>query len=319
MTTSPRSFAASNPTPNAPSSAEESTDDFAGDRASNHNDELLSVQIAELRKRAPILDDFSSRPLGVILGSGLGGLADSIESPVTVSYREIPGLAGSTAAGHRGEFLVGFLESRPIVAMAGRLHTYEGHAIADVTRPVALMAGVGVDRLLVSCAAGGLNPSYSVGDLVILSDHSSWLHGKLGALPQPDLTGAGVPTFRRSLQTCDVELHRIAKETARQNSFDLHRGMYLAVTGPNYETRAECRMMRRLGADLVGMSTVPELLLAASKGVRTLGIAVVTNLALPDAPATADHKEVLDVCGQAADRLQQIVRAIALDGNRSVG
>jgi purine-nucleoside phosphorylase len=253
-------------------------------------------------------------------------LADSIESPTVIPYREIPGLAASTAAGHRGEFIVGQLASRPIIAMAGRLHVYEGHSLEDVTRPVALMAGIGISQLVVSCAAGGLNPAFSVGDLVLLNEHSSWLDGKLGAPPatiQSNAPGTS-PTatsepsapgwFRRRLNTCAPELEQIAQQTARDHGFQLRRGMYLAVSGPNYETRAECRMMRSLGADLVGMSTVPEILCASSAGVQTLGVSVVTNLALPDAPMAADHADVLDVCEQAADRLQQIVRAIATHG-----
>lgn len=256
-----------------------------------------------------------------MLGSGLGGLADSIDSPTVIPYREIPGLAASTAAGHRGEFIVGQLASRPIIAMAGRLHVYEGHSLQDVTRPVALMAGIGISQLVVSCAAGGLNPAFSVGDLVLINEHSSWLDGKLGAPPvavpttTPSPPERSVPdSFRRRLNTCAPELAQIAQRTARKHGFQLRHGMYLAVSGPNYETRAECRMMRNLGADLVGMSTVPEILCASSAGVQTLGVSVVTNLALPDAPITADHADVLDVCEQAADRLQQIVRAIATHG-----
>ncbi|KLU05374.1 Purine nucleoside phosphorylase [Rhodopirellula islandica] len=287
-----------------------------------HSPPDFSESLAALRAKSPVLTESSKPPLGVVLGSGLGGLADAIESPTVIPYGEIPGLAASTAAGHRGEFIVGHLASRPIIAMAGRLHVYEGHSLPDVTRPVALMAGIGISELVVSCAAGGLNPGFSVGDLVLLDEHSSWLDGKLGApptlfqaaeCPAPEQASA-TGWFRRHLSTCDPQLDQIAHQTARKHGFRLRRGMYLAVSGPNYETRAECRMMRGLGADLVGMSTVPEILCASSAGVRTLGISVVTNLALPDAPVTADHADVLEVCERAANRLQQIVRAIATHG-----
>ncbi|MEO9933967.1 purine-nucleoside phosphorylase [Rhodopirellula bahusiensis] len=278
----------------------------------------LSESLSAFRAKAPILKEFEKAPLGVVLGSGLGGLADAIESPTIVPYKEIPGLAASTASGHRGEFLIGSLASRPVIAMAGRLHVYEGHSLRDVTRPAALMAGLGISELVVSCAAGGLNPNFDVGDLVLLNEHSSWLDGKLGAPPitfeAPNEQASAAGCFRRRMSTCDAQLDAIAHQTAREHGFQLRRGMYLAVNGPNYETRAECRMMRQLGADLVGMSTVPELLCASSAGVRTLGISVVTNLALPDAPATADHADVLEVCERAAERLQQIVRAIATHG-----
>ncbi|WDQ14586.1 purine-nucleoside phosphorylase [Rhodopirellula sp. P2] len=282
----------------------------------------FSESLAALQAKIPVLRESPHPPLGVVLGSGLGGLADAIESPTVIPYREIPGLAASTAAGHRGEFIVGHLASRPIIAMAGRLHVYEGHSLPDVTRPVALMAGIGISELVVSCAAGGLNPSFSVGDLVLIHEHSSWLGGKLGAPPtlfQSPINPSSAPAsaagwFQRRLSTCDPTLDQIAHQTAHKHGFELRRGMYLAVNGPNYETRAECRMMRGLGADLVGMSTVPEILSASSAGVRTIGISVVTNLALPDAPVTADHADVLEVCERAADRLQQIVRAIATHG-----
>lgn len=251
--------------------------------------------------------------LGVVLGSGLGGLADQIQEPIAVAYGDLPGLPPSTAAGHRGQFIFGRLEGTPVVAMAGRLHVYEGHPLTTVTRPIAMLAEMGVTDLVVSCAAGGLNPRLTTGDLVLLDERISWLAGRMGApvFPAQANPSDWPPQPRPKARTTDPELARLADQVAAEHPFSLHRGTYLATTGPTYETRAECRMMRAIGVDVVGMSTVPELIAAESMSVRTLGLAVVTNMALPDSPVTADHADVLAVSRAAGDRLESIVRRVA--------
>ncbi|MFG0288726.1 MAG: purine-nucleoside phosphorylase [Rhodopirellula sp. JB044] len=266
----------------------------------------------------------SDAPLvAVVLGSGLGGLAESIESPMVIRYDSLPGLAGSTAAGHRGEFLVGWMHSVRVIAMAGRLHAYEGHSIDQLTRPMALMAAMKPDAVIVSCAAGGLNPRYRVGDVVIIDEHLSLLHGQMGAfgsdlhLMRKQFSGESwsqrsfANAHRCGRSTCDDAFVQAAGRAAVDGGFRLQSGTYLAVTGPNYETRAECRMMKRWGADLVGMSTVPEVALASRCGLRTLAIGVVTNMAIPDAPAVAAHDDVLAVSNAAGEKLELIVREIA--------
>lgn len=254
-------------------------------------------------------ENLDRAPIAVVLGSGLSGLADAIVDPIAVAYHEIPGLARATASGHRGEFLLGRLENAPIIAMAGRLHAYEGHSIEALTRPMAIMASLRPRAVVVSCAAGGLNPRYQTGDLVIIDEHISFLHGKMG------LGGRSLcqtrQTNRSGHRTCDESLAGLAEQTAGSEKFRLHRGSYLAVTGPNYETRAECRMMRSWGLDMVGMSTVPEVVLASAAGLPTLAIGVVTNMAVPDVPQAASHEDVLAVSSAAGNRLEQIVRAIA--------
>ena len=248
-------------------------------------------------------------PVAVVLGSGLSGLADAINDSVAVAYYAIPGLARSTASGHRGEFLLGRLETTPIIAMAGRLHAYEGHSVEALSRPMALMTALRPRAVVVSCAAGGLNPRYETGDLVLIDEHLSFLHGKMGMGGRS--LRAESPRHRSGRPTCDQSLAGLAERTARETNFRLHRGSYLAVTGPNYETRAECRMMRSWGFDLVGMSTVPEVVLASSAGVPTLAVGVVTNMAVPDAAQTASHEDVLAVSSAAGNRLELIVREIA--------
>ncbi len=253
--------------------------------------------------------------LAIVLGSGLGGLADSIEQPTAIRYEQIPGFPVATAAGHRGEFLLGRFAGVRIIAMAGRLHAYEGHSLESLTRGMSIMAALAPDAVVVSCAAGGLNPRYQIGDLVIIDEHLSFLHGQMGAncVGRSADENDSTQGYRRGGPTCSQQLATIAEQASRNpgSHFSLQRGTYLAVNGPNYETRAECRMMRTWGVDLVGMSTVPELVLASRQGLRVIGIAVVTNMAIPDAAATASHDDVLAVSIKAAVNLQAIVRAIA--------
>ncbi|MEM9365137.1 MAG: purine-nucleoside phosphorylase [Planctomycetota bacterium] len=286
----------------------------------------LSNRVSESEQADSIISGTSVESaascLGVVMGSGLGGLAERIQVERIVPYTEIDGMGESTTSGHRGEFLVGTLAGRPVLAMAGRLHAYEGHPRDATTLGVRLMAAAGVDRLLVSCAAGGLNPLYEVGDLAVLTDHMSWQHGRVGDAPSAPLGSTiepiSVPPWnplQRTMATCDPDMQRSFMSLARALGATAHTSMYLSVSGPNYETRAECRMMRRLGVDLVGMSTVPELVGAARLGLRVLGIAVVTNVALPDAPAIADHADVLEASEHASESMQEIVMRMAMAGD----
>lgn len=259
-----------------------------------------------------------SPALGLTLGSGLGVLAEQMEDSVVVPYKDVPGMAASTAPGHRGEFRVGVWRGVPVIALSGRLHAYEGHDPATLTYPVEVLAAMGVSHLVVSCAAGGLNPRFRVGELVAIDEHLSWLGGRMGACPQL-LGDAGhggsagdalPPVPLPGMATCDPGLLQAAIEAAFDHSFVLHRGTYLAVTGPSYESRAECRMMRGLAVDVVGMSTVPELLVASRLGLAVLGVAVVTNMAVPDAGGVADHGQVLASSKRAAGRLTRVVERI---------
>ncbi len=215
------------------------------------------------------------KPLAaIILGSGLGKLAEIIEDPITIPYTEIPCFPVSTVIGHKGNFICGFLGGKCVLAMQGRFHYYEGYDMATLTRPVRVMRKLGVKFLLVSNAAGALNPDYKVGDTIIIKDHINFM-------PNP-LIGPNMEEFgtRFPDMTCpyDLELQKKALEIAGELGFKLHQGIYFGGTGPSYETPAEVRFFRSSGADLVGMSTVPEVIVARHCGIRVFGMSVVTNV-----------------------------------------
>lgn len=242
----------------------------------------------------------------IILGSGLGGLADRIEDPTTIPFAEIPGFGRSTAGGHRGHLILGRLSDRPVIAMAGRLHRYEGWSNREVAFPVRVMAGLGATGLIVSNAAGGVNPKLQVGDILVIRDHINWLGGSIGSQsPAPIAHG---PLRRGPIY--DEGWSRTAMQAAVAGQFNAYEGTYLATLGPNYETRSEYRMMRRIGADVAGMSTVPEVLAAADLGMRILGLSMVSNVAAPDHAVVADHAEVLEAGRAAAVKMEGMVRSV---------
>ena len=248
----------------------------------------------------------SVRPtVAIILGSGLGGLADKIEDAVAIPYEDIPGFAQSTAGGHRGQLMVGTLAGSPVVAMAGRFHRYEGWSVDDVAFPVHVMNALGAERLIVSNAAGGVNPKLRVGDIIVIRDHLNFMKGVSAfATYSPHL-----PISRRG-EIYDSHMSNIAMQAAIDGQFTAYEGTYLATFGPTYETRAEYRMMRRLGADVAGMSTVPEVMAAADLGMPILGLSLVTNVANPDIAVKADHGEVLQAGQSGAAKMEAIVRAV---------
>lgn len=241
----------------------------------------------------------------IILGSGLGGLANKIDHAVSIDFADVPGFQSSTALGHRGQLILGTFESLPMVAMAGRIHRYEGWSNDDVAFPVEVIAALGVSRLIVSNAAGGINPKLRVGDIVVIADHIHWMGGSFHWNRQ-----SSFPAFTRPDQTYDSVMANIAMETAVAGGFSAYQGTYLATLGPNYETRAEYRMMRRLGADVVGMSTTAEVLTASNLGMRVLGLSTVTNVANPDNASKADHTEVLKAGRAAEDKIEAILRSV---------
>lgn len=254
----------------------------------------------------------------VILGSGLAALADKIESPIVVSFDDIPGFGRSTASGHRGQLILGHLGGAAVIAMAGRLHRYEGWSCAQVAFPVAVMHSMGAGRLVASNAAGGINPKLAVGDIVVIRDHIDWLHQRIAgqrvsvfsgmqfSSQQQSMHAQGWPPVRTGL-LYDDRLAAVALAAAREGGFTAVEGTYLATLGPTYETRAEYRMMRRIGADVVGMSTVPEVMMARRCGMDVLALSIVSNVADPDRAIVADHGEVLEAGDAAAGKLEQIV------------
>jgi purine-nucleoside phosphorylase len=251
----------------------------------------------------------------VILGSGLGELADEVQAKAVISYREIPGFPHSTALAHKGRLVCGTLAGQPVIMLQGRCHLYEGYSPAQVTLPTRTLCELGIRRLIVTNAAGGVNPNFAVGDVMLIDDHINlmWLGGTWPLDP-----AAPGRVSRPHARLYDEALASNALAVARRGNFPLQRGVYIALTGPSYETRAEYRAFRRLGGDCVGMSTVPEVLTAAAAGVRVLGLSTVTNVARPDTPTTVSAEEVVEVGKLARPKIAALVRGIlasAADGS----
>lgn len=245
--------------------------------------------------------------VAVILGTGLGRLADEIEVETSLRYEEIPHFPLSTVETHTGRLLLGTLADTPVVAMEGRFHRYEGYDLGQVTLPVRVMGLLGAGVLVVSGASGGMNPLWSPGELVLLDDHINLLGEN--PLVGPNLEELG-PRFPDMSEPYDRELQERAVEAALARKIRLHRGVYVAVTGPNLETRAEYRMLRRMGADVVGMSTVPEVIVARHMGLRVLGISIITDACLPDALEPADVPTIIRTAQGAEPDLTAIVRDV---------
>ena len=242
----------------------------------------------------------------LVLGSGLGGLADEIEDAVRIPFDQVPGFHASTVEGHKGMLVAGTLEGVSAIAMQGRFHLYEGHAAATAALPVRVMAALGAKRLIVTNAAGGVNPGLRAGDLMLMDDHINFMF-------QNPLTGRvieGDARFPDMSAPYDRELQQIAERVARENGVTLKRGVYFAVTGPSYETPAEIRMYQRLGADAVGMSTVPEVIAARAMGIRVLGISLITNAAAGMTGEPLTHQEVIDAGVEAGPRFAALVRGV---------
>lgn len=244
----------------------------------------------------------SAQPVaGIVLGSGLGNLADSIENPVVIPYREVPELPVSTAIGHKGNFIIGSLGGKTVIAMQGRFHFYEGYTMDQVTMGIRVMAILGIKYLFVSNAAGACNLSFKVGDLAIIKDH-------INLLPNP-LIGPNMEEFgpRFPDMTCpyDPELIAKVKEIAARRGIALQEGVYFGSTGPTYETPAEVRFYKTIGADLLGMSTVPEVIVARHCGLRVFGMSVVTNVSNFDTTSTVlnDEKDVVVQADRAATKM----------------
>ena len=243
----------------------------------------------------------------IVLGSGLGKLADSIANQDVISYNEIPHFKTSTAIGHKGNLIFGTLANTEVVAMQGRFHFYEGYSMQEVTFPVRVMRMLGVERLLVSNAAGGLNPDFNVGDLMIITDHINFM-------PNP-LIGKNLdqfgPRFPDMTTVYSKSLRSVAHKTAATLGLELREGVYVAETGPTYETPAEYRMFRMMGGDAVGMSTVPEVIVARHSGMEVFGMSVITNCAkdLGD-DCLNDGDDVVKAADKAADAMTEIFKAL---------
>jgi purine-nucleoside phosphorylase len=241
--------------------------------------------------------------LAVILGSGLGGLAHAIDGAIRVPFADIPGFPAATVAGHEGAVIAGRLAGRPVVALSGRFHMYEGHQAAVAAYPVRVFHALGVRELFVSNAAGGISTKLAVGDLMMISDHlnlrgANPLVGGLqdGDIRFPDMSDAYDPALRRALRTAAEKL-----------KIRLREGVYAGLLGPSYETPSEVKMLRLLGADAVGMSTVPEVIMARALGIRVAGVSCITNAAAGVTGAALSHAEVLETTGKVASVFESLV------------
>jgi purine-nucleoside phosphorylase len=248
--------------------------------------------------------------VGIILGTGLGNFAVEIENPTALAYDDIPHFPHSTAIGHRGQFTCGAVGGVPVVTMEGRFHVYEGYTPAQITLPVRVMHRLGIELLVISNASGGLNPRLAVGDLVAIDDHINLMCANPLIGPHDDSLG---PRFPDLSAIYDAPLIEQVLAIARRHGFTAHRGTYVAVTGPNYETRAEYRFFRRIGGDVIGMSTVPEAIVAAQLGLKVLALSTVTNVCNPDALTETDGASVAAAASSAEWKLRTILLSLLHD------
>lgn len=245
--------------------------------------------------------------IAIVLGSGLGSMADSLAEATAVPYGEIPNFVASTVVGHAGRLVAGKLNSVPIIAMQGRVHFYEGYDMQQITFSVRVLKALGVETLILTNAAGGLNPDYRPGDLMGIRDHI-FFPGMAGFNPlrgpNDDTLG---PRFPAMLNAYDPELLQKVAQTAQELNIKFQQGTYIMLGGPNFETRAELKFLRQIGGDAVGMSTAPEAIVAVHSGIKVIGISTITNTATGEGDAEANHEEVLQVGREAGPRLANLL------------
>ena len=245
--------------------------------------------------------------IGIILGSGLGDLAQEIENSVVIDYSDIPNFPVSTVEGHQGKLHIGTLMGKKVVAMQGRFHFYEGYSMQDVTLPVRVMKLIGVETLVVTNACGGLNHDFNPGTLMIINDHINLTGGN--PLIGKNLEQFG-PRFPDMSRAYNPELSALAKQVAADLEIEVKEGVYTAISGPNYLSKAELRMLMTIGSDAVGMSTVPETIVANHSGMKVLGISCVTDMAIPDTLVPLEHAQVMEIANQTKPKFIKLVKGI---------
>jgi purine-nucleoside phosphorylase len=266
----------------------------------------LFAQIQDVVAR--ITSRWDVRPrAGIILGTGLGGLVEEIAVDAAFDYDELPHFPRSTSIGHRGRLVCGRLAGLPVLAMEGRFHLYEGYSLQQITLPVRVMKALGADLLVVSNACGGMNPYFRCGDIMVIEDHINLMADNPLIGVNDDRLG---PRFPDMSEPYDRKLIERALEVARHEDIVAHQGVFVAVSGPNLETRAEYRFLRLIGADAVGMSTVPEVIVARHCGLRVVGFSIVTDMCLPDALEPADVSRIIAVANAAEPKLRALVRGV---------
>jgi purine-nucleoside phosphorylase len=244
---------------------------------------------------------------GIILGTGLGSLAEEIEIQAIMDYDDIPNFPSSTALSHRGRLVCGQLQGVPVMAMEGRFHMYEGYSLKQITLPVRVMKAMGAEILIVSNACGGLNPYYRCGDIMVIDDHINLMGDNPLIGINDDRLG---PRFPDMSQPYEAALIETTMAVARQLDLHVHRGVFVAVSGPNLETRAEYRFLRQIGADVVGMSTVPEVIVAVHCGLPAVGFSIITDMCFPDSLEPADVNEIVKTANKAEPKLRALVMGV---------
>ena len=271
---------------------------------------MVTSEIAALRELRGAVERAIgpiTAPLGLVLGSGLGGVASQIEHAQRISYSDLPHMVASTVQGHAGELVVGDWHGKQIIALSGRVHRYEGHDFRQVVMPVRLLAALGIHTLIVTNAAGSAHLGFQPGDLMLISDHLNLSGGNPLIGVNDDRLG---PRFPDMTQAYDSELRALALRVAAERSIALRQGVYCGLSGPSYETPAEIRMLSILGADAVGMSTVPEVIAARHMGVRVMGLSCITNLGAGLGEGTLDHQHVAVVAREATARMTDLVAGV---------
>ncbi len=270
--------------------------------------------MSELRKHieealAVIRKHTSSKPeIGIVLGTGLGDLANEIDKEVEIPYQDIPHFPLSTVESHAGKLIFGTLSGRPVVAMQGRFHYYEGYSMKQITFPIRVMKFLGVHTVLISNAAGGMNPLFRKGDLMVIVDHINLLGDNPLIGPNDDELG---PRFPDMSEPYSKDLIALAEEVALEEKIKIQKGVYVAVAGPNLETRAEYRFLRAIGADAVGMSTVPEVIVARHMNLRVFAVSVITDECFPDALQPVDVEDIIRTANEAQPYLTRLMKRVA--------
>jgi len=261
--------------------------------------ENIEESVAAIRKHGA-----EGAEIGIVLGTGLGSIAESIENPIRIPYSEIPHFPTSTVDSHAGELLLGSLGGRPVVALSGRFHYYEGYTMQEVTFPIRVAKALGIHTLVVSNAAGGMNPQFKAGDIMVITDHINFMGDNPLIGAHDDRLG---PRFPDMIEPYTNALIDLADAVALELGIRLQHGVYLGVAGPCLETRAEYRFMRQIGGDAVGMSTVPEVIVAVQAGLQVLGFSAITDECLPDALAPLDIDKIIATANATEPRLRAIV------------
>ncbi len=248
--------------------------------------------------------------VGLILGTGLGGLADAVLDPTVISYSDLEGWPASTVVGHAGRLVIGQLEGQQILVMQGRAHYYEGYSMAQVTLPIRVMQRLGIQIMIITNAAGAINPEFKPGDVMLITDHLN-LAGMAGLNPLigPNLDELG-PRFPDMSQAYDRSLCELARKMARESEIDLLEGIYVCLSGPSFESPADLRFLRQAGADSVGMSTVPEVIVARHGGTRVLAFSGISNKANLDGNTATSHEEVLESGRNLVPKLERLIRGV---------